>query len=344
MRCAKRILVVALLTGLVTLGVYLVLSSREPTYQGKRVDRWLDGLAETLQQVQASPTKTRDPKLRDGARTALMAIGPKAIPYIVRRLKQTESPWHHKYREAYPEWPAWVKKILPQPEPELADYEGGQAFLYIGPSVEPQLVPLLDNDSVTVRTAAAFALGSLTHYDKTDIRNALAGLSKTAGDADPELRFMSAEALGNIGPDAASAVGVLTRGLKGSEQGNAGRRAYVRAAMARALGKIGPKSKEALPTLREFMTDSDLYLRVVSAVAVWRIDGDVTNTLPVLEEGLDKVNSNSAWEVLEGIAEMGPRAKEAAPVLTNFLDKGTFGNGDKVAEALKKINSEATNK
>lgn len=340
----KWVLMAALLAGLGELAVYLVLASREPVYQGKTVDRWLDNLAE-MRREHASTTPVGplpDLKMREGARTALAVIGPKAVPFVVNRLKLAESPWHHKYHDAYPRWPAWLKKITPSPKLELADAEGGEAFMDIGPAVEPQLVPLLDDDSVAVRTAAASALGSLNHYHHTDIRNAIPGLTRGVEDQDSEVRFMSGLALSYIGPDAASAVDALTRGLNGSGLGRmAGSRANTRSSLARALGKIGPKSREALPKLRDFMTDPDVYLRVVSAVAVWRIDGDVTNTLPVLVAGLDKVNPNSMWEVLEGIGEMGPRAKSAIPALTNLLDKGSSGNGEKIADALEKINAEA---
>ncbi len=350
MRRTKHLLIAAVLAGLLALAMYVVLSSGEPTYQGKTVDRWLDGFAEIQRRVTISLTNLPGSNIRatldsrQAASTALAVIGPKAVPYIVRRLKLSESPWHHKYHDAYPDWPAWVKKLLPTPSLELSDTEGASAFIDIGPPVEPRLVALLGNDSVSVRTAAAFALGWLNHYDKTDIRNAIPGLTKGVGDGDPELRCMSAMALGYIGPDAASAVGTLTRCLGDPYRGRVPRdTAYVRAATARALGNIGPKSREALPALRVFMTDPDVYVRVVSAVAVWRIDGDVANTLPVLEEGLGKVNSGSTWEVAEGIGEMGPRAKEAAPVLRALLDTSRPPwppNGDKIGDALKKIDPE----
>ena len=62
------------------------------------------------------------------------------------------------------------------------------------------------------------------------------------------MRRKAAEALGQIGPDAKSAVPALTSALTGGMKKDMND-AEVRTAAAVALGGIGPDAKSALPTL-----------------------------------------------------------------------------------------------
>jgi len=92
----------------------------------------------------------------------------------------------------------------------------------------------------------------------------------------------------------------------------------------------------------------------VTAVAIWRIDGDVTNTLPVLIQGLSQVDEGVKGEVADGIGEMGPRAKAAFPALLHelnltpspsaYLNSEREREGRYITNALKKIDPEAAAK
>jgi len=79
------------------------------------------------------------------------------------------------------------------------------------------------------------------------------------------------------GPEAESAVPALIPLLNDSHLGSG-----VRVCAFEALGMIGPKAKAAMPALRNLLTTNanDPYWGGKTAIAIWRIDGDVTNTLP----------------------------------------------------------------
>ncbi len=87
-----------------------------------------------------------------------------------------------------------------------------------------------------------------------------------------------------------------------------------------------------------------------AAVAVWRIGSDVTNTLPVLIETLSLVPDGSKWELLEGLEEMGPQAREAVPALLGQLtiqgtpDPQRLFALKKITNALIKIDPEAASR
>jgi len=128
----------------------------------------------------------------------------------------------------------------------------------------------------------------------------------------------------------------------------------VRVCAFEALWMIGPKAKAALPALRNLLTTNanDPYWGGKTAIAIWRIDGDVTNTLPVLIQVLSQPNPQESAVAIDVMAEMGPRAKAAVPVLLNELSQPSIPAiiaadadiGQKITNALKKIDPEAAAK
>src|SRR5882672_12493157 len=55
-----------------------------------------------------------------------------------------------------------------------------------------------------VRSASASTLGSLSHCNGTDIKDAMPALIECLPDTDANVRFLSVMALGYLGPDAAA--------------------------------------------------------------------------------------------------------------------------------------------
>jgi hypothetical protein len=319
---------------------FWALTPTEPAYQGRSASSWLDDIP--------------GPKNSPEAHAALKAMGSNAAPSIIRKLRQSESTWQTKYRNLYPKLPARLAKFLPRPKAEFHYYDGAGAFLDIGPSVEPILIHSLKDRSMSARGAAALSLGYLHVYDGADIREAIAGLTEDLHDESKKVQLSAAASLGCIGPEAASSVPALIPLLNDSdtESGTSGK-IFIRSQAARTLGKIGPKAKAALPGLRSLLAEKDNYLTVVTAIAIWRIDADVTNTLPFLIDGLTQLEVHSRWEVLEGMSEMGPRAKVAVPFLLSELGlppnpspsaRPYSYNRQKILDALQQIDPETAAK
>ncbi|BAU86034.1 O-succinylbenzoic acid-CoA ligase [Streptomyces laurentii] len=85
-------------------------------------------------------------------------------------------------------------------------------------------------------------------------------------------------------------------------------------AAALSLGAIGPAAREAAPALRAGLGSRDLWVRVRSAAALWRAAGEPDAVLPVLLAAWEE-NRFARVEVAECLAEMGPLAAEAEPVI-----------------------------
>ncbi|MGW2203090.1 HEAT repeat domain-containing protein [Streptomyces sp. NPDC001774] len=91
-----------------------------------------------------------------------------------------------------------------------------------------------------------------------------------------------------------------------------------RCAAARALGTIGPAAASSAPALLPGLTALDLWVRVRSAAALWRVSGDAAAALPVLLAAWEE-NRHARVDIAECLAEMGPEAVEARWVIRSEL-------------------------
>jgi len=287
----------------------------EPRYQSRGINSWLGELNSAI--------RHNDLQKRLEAEKAVQAIGAKAAPYVVANLRRGNSAWSKNYRNLFIKLPAWLQTLIPSPREEFTFFAGSSALLAIGPSAKPVLITALKDNDPVVRSASASALGGLAHYHGTDIKDSAPALTECLRDTDANVRCLSVLALGHLGPDAAAAVPGLIPLLKDPQVGSQkGSQVFVRSAAARTLGKIGPQAKSALPALRSALKDTAPYDRCMAAIAIWRINSEVTNTLPVLLEALNLVSDGSKWELVEGLKEMGAEAKGALlEKITNALIK-----------------------
>ena len=93
-------------------------------------------------------------------------------------------------------------------------------------------------------------LGKLGTVNKKYAKDAVPYIMDACKDRDSKLRATAAEALGKAysGDEDEKVVGLLTDMLKKDKEDNA-----VKMAAARGLAAMGPRAKEALPTMREIV-------------------------------------------------------------------------------------------
>jgi hypothetical protein len=327
------------LAGILVVAVlYFAGRPNEPMYQGRGINDWVLKLNSAI--------RRDDFQSRHEAEEAVRATGAKAAPYILADLRRSHSARSKTYRNLFSKLPSRLQRLMPSPSEEFDMSTGSSALFAIGASAQPALITALTDENPEVPSASALTLGSLAHYNGTDIRDAVPALTECLRDADPNVRCLSAITLAYLGQDASAAVPALIPLLTQPAMAPAktGGRVFVRSAAVRTLGKIGPPAKSSLPALRPLLNDADPYERSVAAVATWRISSDVTNTLPVLIQALNLVPAGSRWEVVEGFDEMGPLAKDAVPILVGQLSiKGTTDGYllMRITNALVKIDPEA---
>lgn len=331
----KRVGLLAAATIFVGFIGYTLWDPNEPRYKGVRLTAWLRDYD--------VPSEPSDARPRPEAEKALQEIGPSAAPYIIRELKADDSSLKRYYRAIFPKIPSWLRKILGNPNGLFVAGSGARAFLAIGGSAKPTLIKALKDESATVRSAAAQAAFGIGRYRGADLHDALPILIESLKDSDANVRIWSVSAIGTLGPDAHAAVPGLIPLLSDPETGRQpGSRVFVRSATARVLGKIGPDAKNAIPSLKTLLADSEAYNRSLAAIALWRIDSDVTNTLPVLIQGLSQLDAH--WELVEALTEMGSRAKDAFPALAEQLNQKPQPDDWMITNALLHIDPEAAAK
>ena len=89
------------------------------------------------------------------------------------------------------------------------------------------------------------------------------------------MREFAARALGEMGPEANTAIQAITESLQDNEMS-------VREAAAQALGSIGSEAKTAIPDLNELLWDKNNYVQVAAKKAlgkIWRRKSNVSFVL-----------------------------------------------------------------
>ncbi|MCX5393174.1 PBS lyase [Streptomyces sp. NBC_00094] len=89
---------------------------------------------------------------------------------------------------------------------------------------------------------------------------------------------------------------------------------------ALALGEIGPAAAVTAPALMPGLTSRDLWVRVRSATALWRVSGRAEQALPVLLAAWEE-NRHARVDIAECLAEMGPAASAAQLAILTELTR-----------------------
>jgi HEAT repeat protein len=153
-------------------------------------------------------------------------------------------------------------------------------------------------------------------------------------DEDERVLSEAARELKERGPAAACAIPALIRSLKFRIPRLSGTSAWVNVPTAarEALVKIG---KKAVPALRQALDDKDSMTRVHAARALWALEGNADEVLPVLlAVWRGDEESGQAMDVRveagHALAQIGPKKKDAIlPVLSDAL----VGKDDSLAWA-----------
>ncbi|WP_137993350.1 PBS lyase [Streptomyces vilmorinianum] len=265
-------------------------------------------------------------RARDGRCRALLALArsgdARAVPLLARALEEPEVRRELLYAvptlgpAAVPLAPA-LRRRLARVELDDRLYDQAAPLLFAltavrGVQALPEVLRVLrgapSNRRDWVHEAALRALASFgpAAREATADMRALLGSDSAAVAAEAALALWSVEGdLGavlpaleaRLGPDAADPD---------------------RCAAARALGAIGPAAAGSAPALLPGLTARDLWVRVRSAAALWRVSGDVASALPVLLAAWEE-NRHARVDIAEYLAEMGPAAAGAEWVIRTEL-------------------------
>jgi len=209
-----------------------------------------------------------DPKLVDEILAVLASSGHEGLPGLILALKRPESRGHAalllerlgpKASEAVPGLIVAAGDKSAEVRRE-ALYALGAILAGKGPA-DPAIIAALDDQDTQVRATAAYALGRIGPAS----RGAVGKLRPMLESDEPLVRVVSAWALVHITPQddevTRKAVPILIQGLKSET-------VAVRRGSANALGKLGPKAREAAGALTDATRDPDATVRTAALAAL----------------------------------------------------------------------------
>jgi HEAT repeat protein len=349
----------------------LVAADEPRTFHGKTAEGWSDV-------VQNSASTVAE---RQQAIDALAALGPgaeAAVPALIGILNGPDPEMQGKAADALgqigPPARAAVPALIRAIEnPDAIDASNGllhssvRTLGLIGPEARaavPALNRLLFNEiELSAVVDALDEIGAppvrqllqiLLRIGSSDVaellcklgpkaRAAVPELRKALGDRQSPYRYSVAAALASIEPSAVEPTPVLIDALSHLDDENVD----VSVVLA-ALGRLGPRARDALPKLAEIVSegcsDSDFFSALV------QIDPDGKQCVPVLISALgSRVSDDDVVTAAEHLGLLGPRAKAAVPALARVVahvfeqDDGTvdFRPPESAAKALQRIGPRA---
>jgi HEAT repeat protein len=172
-----------------------------------------------------------------------------------------------------------------------------------------RLIERLKNPDFEERRRAADALGDLGATAASAVPALVAALK----DEHVEVHWYALDALGRIGSAPTTAVPALV-----DELTNPRTNRYSRRVAARALGRFGPLAAEATAALTTDLDAEDHELAVEAALALWRVSAD-RRARDALDRLIDGTKDPAAFSACLALAQIGREASPSIPTLLAAL-------------------------
>ncbi len=269
------------------------------------------------------------------AATALVGIGPPAIPAIIEalsaeqavvRLRAADSLWFFGAEQAQPAVAALFQRL---DDPDAAVRRTAAYVLgWIAPKAEnlvTEMVRLTRDADPDVRKQAMSTLEGMERQEAIP----LDALLPLLNDPDSDVR---AEVLGLLDHRVPSAIiePAIRKLLQAPESS-------ARESAARMLARIGREAKWAAPALVELLKDEDSMVRYAAVESLAEIGPEAASVCSALVELLKDERSEVRADAIEALGNIGPAAEEATTAIVWLLnDQGEYVRPNAVT-ALAKI-------
>lgn len=163
----------------------------------------------------------------------------------------------------------------------------------------PVLIALIDGRNEYTQRGAVYALGRMGTASISAVPRLIECLQSHR---DADTREKAAEALGKIGPSAASStVPALIKATRDDKWPK------VRRASLSALGEIGPAAREAIPVLRAALRDPDSWISLEARNALFRVDPSSREEVAVISDMSRPEQKGSLFDDLSQLQSTLPK-------------------------------------
>jgi len=371
-------LAIGLLLAMLIIAGYVGYASREPSYGGKRLSKWLVDLDD--QHPGAA---------NDAAKKAVRHIGKDGLPVIIQMLQARDSKVRSALEGFLAKLPILKFRFTP---PAIQHQRAALACYQLGGEAKPAIPALLDclnstdglgyfgaalarmgsdgvvalstaltNQNFIVRDEAVSSLSVLPYcsvmnadgeirnevfdsvLDMPPARAVIPILLACCKDTSPYVRTRAVRGLGEIAINEASVVPALVECVHDPD-------ATTRRFACLALGHFRTRAKPAVPSLLEALQDAEANVRRTAAIALVGIEPDnmrqVKTLMPILIENLERIggtgtNLSFGYETVRVIGLCGEQAKPAVPALLKAAHSGQTAIAQEAVAALRRIDPDA---
>ncbi|HVY69772.1 MAG TPA: HEAT repeat domain-containing protein [Verrucomicrobiae bacterium] len=283
----RKVLVIFAVAAFLGALAWRVAGRAEPQFEGRPVSAWL---------LQLDYSNRYQDRLE--AARAVRALGTNTLPAMLRFIAMRDGSWKEKALRL-----ARKQKWINISWREAVKYRvcAVEAFAVLGETARParpRLLELLRDENAEIRKSVLRAFLAMG-LEPTDLAVFIACLK------DDRTRSEAADALGTMGPLAASAVPDLL-GVVWDTNG------VVRVHPVRALGRIHAQPKAVVPVLIKLLSDPDSEVRNVAAISLGDFGPEAKDAVPSLRAGLQR--GRFADSIGAALNRIDPEAAEKAGV------------------------------
>ncbi len=261
-----------------------------------------------------------------------------SVPELIRALREGEGPARleaaHTLAARGPAAAMAAKQLgetLHEKDPALR-LAAAQALGKIGVTAHvalPALMHALGDSDPAVRSAAHDALGKIGD----PLRDDLADLAQAVKDQNPAVRLFALQTLTRMDLDPKTVTPIFAGVVKDADRG-------LRLAGVQALGKAGPKAREAaLPALLIALRDPDAGVRKAAGEAMAGLGPPAATDVPALRTALREKGAPPELraQAANSLGKLGAGAREAVPELAEALASPDVAVRRAAAAALVQI-------
>jgi hypothetical protein len=302
MQLPRRMIGVAFAVAVVGLLSFLLLQSREPTYQGRSLSAWLQDWDNSSTRP-GTPVRT---EVRTNVQNAVRQMGEKAVPCLRSMLRTRDTAVRQKL-VAFCSQKPWIP-IRFRPAAYRLHIRGMFGIRALGPAGKPalpELLALLKEPEWTIRAWAAGTLGKIG----PDANVALPELTLRLSDPDCRVRQSACSALPEIGIAKEVVLPALMPCLQDTNDS-------VFVAALQTTSQLGVDPSALVPSVTRQLTQADPRVRYEAAMALQRWGDNARPAIPALLKAAQDPDKDVREAAAKALIKIDPPAAVEAKIPT----------------------------